>query len=114
MEYLGRIVSHEGVKVDPRKIKAIKEWKVPTTIKHLCGFLWLIGYYRKFAKNYGRIVAPLTTLLKKEAFSWTLEATKAFEHLKEAMCLALVLATLDLTKPLLWNVMPQEMELVLF
>ena len=33
VEYLGHSVSHEGVKVDPNKIKAIKERKVPTTIK---------------------------------------------------------------------------------
>jgi len=38
----------------------------------------LIGYYHKFVKNYGRIVAPLTTLLNKDAFSWTLEATSDF------------------------------------
>ena len=93
VEYLGHIVSHEGVKVDPSKIKSIKEWKIPTSIKHLRGFLRLAGYYRKFVKNYGRIVAPLTTLLKRDAFSWTLEATKAFEHLKETMSQAPVLVT---------------------
>ena len=58
---------------------------IPTTIKKLRGFLRLIGYYHKFVKNYGRITAPITTLLKKYACSWTLEATKAFEHLKEAI-----------------------------
>ena len=35
VEYMGPIVSHEGVKVDRNKIKAIKEWKFPTTIKQL-------------------------------------------------------------------------------
>ena len=73
VEYMGHIVSQEGVKVDPNRIKAIKEWKFPTTIKQLQGCLGLTGYYHKFVKNYGRIVAPITTLLKKDAFSWSLE-----------------------------------------
>ena len=103
---MGHIVSHEGVKADPNKLKAIKEWRIPTTLRHLPGFLGLTGNYRKFVKNYGRIATPLTKLLKKDAFSWTLEATKAFEDLKQVMCIALVLATPDLTKTLLWNVMP--------
>jgi len=99
VEYLGHIVSHESIKVNPNKIKSIKEWKIPTTIKHLRVFLRLKGYYRKFVKNYGRITTPLTSLQKKDAFSWTPEATKAFEHPKEAMCQAPVLVTLEFTKP---------------
>ena len=73
MDYLGHIISHEGVKVDPNKIKSINECKVPTAIKQLRGFLGLIWYYRKFFHNYGRIAAPLTTLLKRDEFSWTPE-----------------------------------------
>jgi len=58
----------------------------------------LTGYYCKFVKNYARTSTHLTKLLNKYAFSWTREATKAFEHLKEAMCQALVLATPNFTK----------------
>ena len=72
---MSHIVSHEVVKADPNKIKSIKEWIISTTLRNLQGFMGLIGYYRKFVKNYGRITTPLTTLLNKDAFSWTLEAT---------------------------------------
>jgi hypothetical protein len=96
VEYLGHIVSHEGVKVEPNKIKARREWSIPKTLKKLGGFLGLTRYYRKFVKKYGQIVAPLIELLKKEAFYWTEEATKSFEKLKEAMCtFSLIVASGD-------------------
>ena len=85
VEYLGHIVSHEGVKVDPNKIKTMMDWMIPKTLKTLIGLLGLTRYYHQFVRNYGRIETPLIALTKKDAFSWTLEATQAFEQLKEAM-----------------------------
>jgi hypothetical protein len=60
--------------------------------------LGLTGYYHKFVWHYGRIETPLMTLTNKDAFSWTPEATKDFEQLKEAMCKAPVSTTRDFTK----------------
>ena len=95
---MGHIVSHEGVKVDPNKIKAMMDWLIPKTLKNIRGFLVLTGYYRKFVRHYGIITTPLMTLTKKGSFSWTLEETKYFEQLKEVMCQAPVLTTPDFTK----------------
>jgi len=76
VEYLGHNLSHDGVKVDVKKIKAMREWKIPNILKKLIGFLKLKGYYHKFVKNYGQIVTQLKKMLKKEEFSWTKEARK--------------------------------------
>jgi hypothetical protein len=85
VEYLGHIVSREGVKVDPQKIQDITKCPTPKNIKSLRGFLGLTGYYQKFVKNYARIAGPLTSLLKKKTFLCNDKATLALSLLKDFM-----------------------------
>jgi hypothetical protein len=85
VEYLGHLVGKDGVKVDPKKIEVMQDWPHPKTLKSLRGFLGLPGYYRKFVKNYGKIAAPLTALLKKNSFTWTPVSAQDFQTLKMAM-----------------------------
>jgi hypothetical protein len=95
---LGHLVGKDGIRVDLKNIKAMKDWPHPKTLKRLCGFMGLTRYYRKFVKKYGKIEAPLTTLLKKNSFTWTPVAAQDFQTLKMAMCTTLVLALPDFTK----------------
>lgn len=52
VEYLGHVISSERVTTDPRKIRAIQEWGVPSTTRQVKGFLGLAGYYRSFIKKF--------------------------------------------------------------
>jgi hypothetical protein len=98
VEYLGHLVGKDGVRVDLKMIEAMQDWPHPKTLKILRGFLGLTGYYHKFVKNYGKIETPLTTLLKKNSFTWSLAAAQAFQTLKTTMCTTPVLALPDFTK----------------
>lgn len=99
LEYLGHIISSQGVATDPKKIETVANWPSPTDACQLRGFLGLAGYYSKFIKNYGLLSRPLTDLLKKDTlFHWTPQLQLSFDTLKQALNSAPVLVLPDFTK----------------
>ncbi|XP_039015668.1 uncharacterized mitochondrial protein AtMg00860-like [Hibiscus syriacus] len=90
--FLGHVISAEGIQVDPQKIKAIIEWKIPKNVSEVRSFLGLAGYYRRFVNNFSMISFPLTKLMRKDvAFVWTFECQESFETLKKILTKAPVL-----------------------
>lgn len=62
VRYLGHVVSKDGIETDPEKVRALKTWPVPQNLKELRSFLEFSGYYRRFVKDYSKIVKPLNEL----------------------------------------------------
>ena len=65
VSFLGHIVSVEVIRVDPAKIEAVVNWKLPQSVTEVRTFLGLAGYYRRFVKRFSVIASPLTKLLRK-------------------------------------------------
>jgi len=99
LEYLGHIISAQGVSADQKKVDVMLTWQRPNDLKSLRGFLGLTGYYRRFVRDYGRIVKPLTHLLKKDNFLWNEEAQHSFHTLKKAMVELLILSVPNFSIP---------------
>ncbi|GJP39177.1 hypothetical protein CLOM_g23567 [Closterium sp. NIES-68] len=84
--FLGHIISHNQLSMDPSKIKPIQDWKPPTSIKELQAFLGLANYYRKSIQHFATITSPLSNLLRNtEGFDWGHDKDKAFEAIKQAL-----------------------------
>ena len=92
VSFLGHIVSSEGIRVDPAKIKAVLNWKSPQNVTEVRSFLGLAGYYRRFVRGFSVIAAPLTKLFMKGIkFEWTDKCQNSFEQLKGMLVEATVL-----------------------
>lgn len=98
--YLGHIITNDGVKPNPEKIKAVTDFPTPKSPKDIKSFLGLVSYYRRFIPDFSKLAKPLTSLLKKEvAFNWRNEQQLSFELLKNKLVTSPVLAYPDFTKP---------------
>jgi hypothetical protein len=97
--FLGNVISAGGVSVDLGKVKDVLNWMPPTTASEIQSFLGLAGYYRRFIKDFSKIVKPMTKLLEKnKAFEWTAKCQASFEELRKCLTSAPVLVLPDLTK----------------
>ncbi|SNX84871.1 uncharacterized protein MEPE_03580 [Melanopsichium pennsylvanicum] len=94
VEFLGYLVSPDGLSMDPTKVSAVLGWPPPQSIRQIQVFLGFANFYRRFIRHYSRVAAPLTNLLKGGAsgkVDLPPEATAAFNRLKEAFTSAPIL-----------------------
>lgn len=86
IEYLGHIISKDGVLPDSSKIEAITKFPQPSTPKAIKSFLGMVGFYRRFIPNFAGQAAPLTNLLKKDVkFHWSPECQIAFQFFRDSL-----------------------------
>ena len=91
--YLGHVVSEHGVKCDPSKIEAVKEWPIPKSRTEVKSFLGLASYYRRFIQDFPEISQPLINLTRKSvAFEWSEACQASFERLKSSLTSAPILS----------------------
>ena len=92
VSFLRHILSEEGIRVDPKKIEVIIEWKPSQNVTEVCSFLGLAGYYRGFIKGFSMTATPMTRLLQKNVrFEWSEKCQDSFEKLKVFLTKATVL-----------------------
>jgi len=98
LEYLRHVISEHGIK-PPNRIEKVKNYLISKNPKEIKQFFELVDYYRKFIKDFSKIVKPLTKLLQKSStFDWTNEQQHSFKSLKSKLTFQSVLIYPD------WNI----------
>ena len=100
IEFLGYIISFDGISMDPAKVSAITSWPSPQSVHDVQVFIGFANFYRRFIENYSKIILPLTSLLKKDmAFVWSDKAQLAFDFLKLKFTTSPILKHFDPHRP---------------
>lgn len=96
INFLGYVITPEGISMEPSRIATIVEWPVPKSMHDVQVFLGFTNFYRRFVEAYSRVTLPITKLLKKDTpFEWTSEAQSAFDRLKSLFTSAPILRHFD-------------------
>lgn len=86
VEYLGHLVSSEGLQPSPRNIRKALDMSTPTNVNQVRSYLGTVSYFRRFVMDYATLAEPFTRLLKKDvAFVWGKEQQDAFDILKNKL-----------------------------
>lgn len=98
--YLGHVITKDGLKPNDDKIKAVLNYPLPKTVTEIKSFLGLIGYYRRFIKDFAKVTQPLTSCLKKRnKIIINQTYIDAFQKCKELLTNAPLLQYPDPDKP---------------
>ena len=96
VNYLGYIISPEGVEMDQEKIRTVVKWEAPDSVKGVQSFLWFANFYLRFIESCSKLTCPLTDLTQKsEKFSWSNECGRTFQELKQRFPSAPILRHYD-------------------
>ena len=99
--FFGHLLTKDGMKPDPKKVKDIREWPAPKDIKELQSFLGAVNYLARFICHLSALCAPPQDLLKKEnKFIWVQNHQLCFDNINEAICKDITLKFYDLNLPI--------------
>ena len=104
LNYLGKVITKDGIKMSTDKIKTILDFPLPTVSKQLKSFLGIANYFRNHVRNHSMVVKPLHTLLtnycKTKKVTWTVDALNAFQQVKKEIAKAPTMHFVTKTDPI--------------
>lgn len=100
IEFLGHLISKDGIRPDPAKIAALADMPDPENVTELQRLLGLINFLGRYVPDLSTTLQPVTQLLEKDrAWTWGAPQHEALNKVKRALTSAPVLAFFDLSKP---------------
>ena len=99
INFLGHVVTTQGITPQSEKTKVIDNLEPPKTVKGVREFLGMASFYRRFVPDFSKVAKPLTNLTRKDvSYKWTQQCQEAFQKLKAALVSPPILAYPDMTK----------------